>query len=284
MPTPRSESINKYLHHETDIRHPIKDGELANRVDHYAVLAQVIDYGVEHYLNTVDENSFLNVPSLPRLASELRNDLSNVITTALDSPAFEEHFNSLHGSVQARQELSGNRWNDIKLSILAGSTTFADSFTYIFDVLQSRFNPEIAAHENNWQIADRLAKLNITQSQGYYGTYLTTHKNWSKFIEQLDYSDTEGVRFKKGFPLNAYVTVTSVDRRKRMLDDNDFTLDGEIPVVQLKDLDPNGAIGCPITFNQSNLKSLWRFYAHHAHRIVTTPLLASSGGNEELAR
>ena len=51
MATAKSEAVKKYMNGEATIRMPTTDPDLENRIDHYAVLSQIIDGGIQRYLS-----------------------------------------------------------------------------------------------------------------------------------------------------------------------------------------------------------------------------------------
>jgi len=282
MPTPRSEALQYYRSGATSIRTPESAHDPINKQEHFAVLAQVIDVGIAHYLTDLYTPAiFAEAKSLPTLTDIFRTEINNVLVNTLESKAFKDHFMSLHESQISRHQLLPYRWNDIKDTIRAGATTFSNSFEYIFDFLKRHYGIQMAGSPENWRIADRLAKLDIDQFAAYYTTYLTEFQNWPFVIDHLRKTPEGGLRFKPGYPEEAYVTEKIADPASRIIETKDFMLDGSQPLVQIKDVPSrDGAVGCPVTFSPQTIKSLWQLYAAHAHHLVTTPPVTSSDDSE----
>ncbi|HWT40688.1 MAG TPA: hypothetical protein VN081_05490 [Dongiaceae bacterium] len=278
MPTPRSESIYKALQGETEIRPPQTPYDVENKIDHFAVLSQVINHGVRMYIDHPPaETELATATSLDSLSGMLRGEVSDAILEALHSDTFAAHHKSLSESQNLRHTMNEGRWRDISMNILAGSTTFVSSFSYIFSMLMRHLGSDVAAHPDNWRIADRVAKLEIHQFSAYYTTYLATFQNWSAMMEHFEISSTNSVQFKNGYPANAPVPAVVAAGRARILETKDFMLDGSQPLVLVKDIETSGAIGCPVTFSPEIIRDLWKLYATEAYRVVTTPPIANSG-------
>lgn len=284
MPTPRSESIYKAVHATTEIRPPVERNDIENKIDHYAVLSQVINEGVTRYIHEPQADSKLaTATSTYDLEGILRGEVSDSILNTLTSDAFRAHFDSLHSSQTQRHMMDSSRWNDVALNILAGTTTFVHSFSHIHSMLQRHLGEAVASNPDNWRIADRIAKLEIHQFSAYYNTYLTTFQNWSAMMEHFEITETRGVQFKAGYPGDALVPLPVTEQRP-ILENKDFALDGSQPLLAIKDMDTSQAIGCPVTFTPDTVKNLWGLYVQHAHRILTTPAVASSGDIEASSR
>lgn len=284
MPTPRSESIIKARKGETDIREPKSKYDNENKIDHYAVLSQVINAGIDTYLSNPDYHSpLLQAASHNELERALRSDIGDVILATLKDAAFTAHHESLVQSQSQRHQQHSGRHRDIEGSIMAGATTFTNTFTYIHKAL-SRLGPEVAAHPDNWELADRIAKLNITSSYAYYSTYLATYENWPEFMNHTEVFNDGSVKFLPGYPGDAFVT-EAVATNRRMLETKHFDVRGDEPLVAVKDIElSEDTIGCPVTFHPGTIKKLWAVYAEQAYRIDTTPAISNADDTEAFDR
>lgn len=288
MTTPRAEAIKKSGENVTIIRDYDSENPLENRIDHYAVLSQVINEGVRIFLS--DEQLLsrtAQATSLPGLDAALRNSIYDATMSALKTAAFAAHAQALRESQEARAK-DGSRDRDIGIHILSGAGTFIQTFSLLFHFLESRLGIEVASHKENWRLADRIAKLPMHAFMAYQETYLrhTRHHNWDELMAQLESGPQGGVRFRSGFPRNALVpeslTRPVTDSEP---DDAGFSLDGTVPLIPLHGVvDFETAIGCPVTFTQNNLRGLWSVYAMEAHRIKLTPAILPSDDTEACVR
>lgn len=279
MATPRSEAIVKARSGSSDIRPSLHKDSLENKIDHYAVLSQVINNGISDYLENPPENSQLyNARSLNDLSAALRGEVSDTIIQTLLSDTFKDHFDSLHESQMQRHAMDTSKWDDLMLNILAGTTTFVQNFSSIFSILQRHYGVEVASHPDNWRIADRLAKLEIHQLSAYTGRYLHEFRNWPEMIEHIDVSSDGSAEFKAGYPGDARIFIAAQYLSTPQDNGPAYNLDGTPVLVpaQLKDMDTSATIGCPVTFSPKIIKELWGVYTSHAHRILTEPAIGGS--------
>jgi len=285
MASSRGESIDKYRSRETSIRVPISENDNPNKIDHYAVLAQVIDQAVFDFCDDPGYNkSLYSAKTLIEVQERLRHDMEAVVLTALTSEQFINHHQSLSASQEQRVKIDSAKWSNIEQNIAAGSTTFANSFSYLFSILQSHLGTDTASHPDNWRLLDRIAKLNINAFSAYYTTYLSNRDNWTAFIDQIELTSNGGVQFKPGFPKEAPISVVSTSYYARILTNVDLRIDGTTPLMQLKDVElSDDTIGCPVTFCNENLKKLWEIYASQAYRVTNEQAL-SSGDTEASAQ
>lgn len=284
MPTPRSESIYKSVEGNTSIRSPFESGDLENKIDYFSVVAQVINNGVRQYLTEPPVDSgVVKTGSMRDLVDALKTEIGSAITGALTSEQFAEHFAALETSQRQRREFNPGRPKEISSAITAGTNTFVNSFTYIHDLLSRHFGEATASHPGNWRIADRIAKLEIHQFMAYHEIYLATFQNWSAAVEHLELANDDSLRFKPGYPEKAQVPLPVTESRK-MLEHKDLLMDGSNPMVSLKDMPTDQRIGCPVTFSPDIIKELWGLYAHHAHRILTTPAVSTADDTEAFPR
>ena len=280
MATLRSESAAKARSGNGEIRLATDDSIIENKIDHFGVLAQIIDHGVIDYFKKLPDGSELEMAtSLNQLAGTLRGDVSDTVIQTLLSDEFTTHFDNLHNSQLSRHEIGASRWDDVLLSIVAGTTTFMHTFSHIFSLIQRHYDLDTAAHPGNWRIADRLAKLELHQMSAYYTTYVENFRHWPAMIEHLAQSDEGGVKFRAGFPDNALVTVpaSKLSNPDDYYSDPDLAPNQVFVTAKIKDMDKSEGIGCPVTFSPEVIRGLWSLYAHHAHRILTTP---ATGGSE----
>jgi len=270
MPTPRSESITKARNGETTIHTPNHQYDIDNKIDHYAVLAQIINRGVDTYLDNPDyQEALQSAESLEDLQSSLRKDLETILLSTLESDSFITHHQSLVGSQAQRYTFDQNKWDNVKLTMLAGTSTFANSFTYLFKALQSTLGTEAASNPGNWQLADRLAKMNIKAFSIYYNTYLAMPENWMHFLEHVEIDKEDTIHFKPGYPGNAAVAVSATtDNPVHMYTRQDFDVSGVYPLIALKEVGLlEATIGCPVTFESSTTRKLWSTYIKQAQRV-----------------
>ncbi len=286
MPTPRSESTEKALHHHSDIREPTSRYDAENKIDHYAVLSQIITSGIDRYLSNPDYQSALqDAHSIANLDVNLRIDIKQIVLLTLKDADFAAHHQSLITSVKQRRSFDESLWPTIENNLTAGVDTFVSSTSYVFDILRSRLNPNTAANPNNWHILDKLAKLNLTAFSAYFRTYLPVHQNWSVFMSQLQESEDGSWKFSPGYPNNAPINKIAAENFVSSLSSGNLMLHNDLEKIALKDIQLDKVtIGCPVTFESGTVKKLWETYASQAHRILTTPAISSSGGNEASAQ
>lgn len=286
MTTPRAESIEKYHSGEPTIRPPKGQYDGENKIDHYGVLAQIVDRGVTEFItHGYSPESFLEAQSLPDLSHLFEAAVREAVLGALESDQFVEHFAQLHASQEARHLLDSKRWWDIKFTIRAGTDTFISSFDLIFRALLDQKDPDTAARPESWKIADRLAKLPIQQFTAYRDMYLTEPHNWPMMLDHLEPSVSGAYNFKQGYPGNAVVPKILANPEATVLSEKDFHLGAPEDAITIKDIPAyDGQIGCPITFRPDTLKNLWHLYSAHAHHIVTTWPEANTDGSEAFPR
>lgn len=281
--TPRAEAIIKAGHGETTIRKPEVENDTENKIDHSAVLSQVINSGIDRYLSDSEYHLLLQeTHSIRHLDANLKFDLRQVILATLKDASFSAHHHSLIESTQARQELQDDSWSSVDAEIKGGVDTYVDAASRIFDFFKSRFGVEEAIHENNWRLLDKLAKLNVDQFAPYRTTYLVIHQNFSHFREQVKENEDGGFRFLPGFPLNAPVTKASLVSNKGLRNSTEFILNEQNETILLKDIPLRKVTtGCPITFKRDTVIKLWDVYRAQAYRLATQSGI-SVGGIEAL--
>lgn len=279
MPTPRSEAIKNALDGSSNIRPILNDNERENRIDHYAVLSQVMQVGIDAYFDTpAAQTNTSQTHSLEELEATLRTEIHQSIIVVLESDAYAAHYQSLRTSQHQRSE-AGNRWPDVSLNISAGIGTFLAVVSEVFHILQSRLGVEAASHPGNWRIVDRIAKLNMHAFAAFQETYLRKSKfeNWSALIEQLEVGREGQIQFQAGYPGNAPIR-TNIINKEGELKKTDYILDGSLPLGKLRNIAGyDSAIGCPVTFRPDTVSKLWGAYATEAYRIATTPATATTG-------
>ncbi len=276
MPTPRSESIEKARDENTVIREPTAEDDSENKIDHYSVLSQVINSGVDRYLSNPEYHSSIQkATSIYNLDANLGADIEQVVLATLKDEEFKAHHESLITSAEQRLFHNPNSFKTIDKNIIAGIKTFVSSTSYLFHITSTKIGPEVASNKDNWTILDKLAKLNLSAFSAYYRTYFITHENYSRFLFQTKISENGGLAFKKGYPKNAPVNYQSTPAFKGMVNKQSYILNEGRPVTLTKDVPlSHVTVGCPITFEPEVIQKLWNIYADQAYRIFTTPAVS----------
>ncbi len=265
MPTPRSEAI--HLHRQYDeqvssVTSP-ETSAVQNRIDHYAALGVILDESIE---KLAQDNSFhrslQETESILGLRRSFEDRLSQSVLDILASHS-AIHAN-LSTSQHERHLQHPHRWPTIEQTISAGSTTAVNTMEAVHEALSSMLGVERASDPDNDTVIDKIAKLSSNQSYAYRLIYLEMSEHHDDFLQHLDTSG-DHVIFRRGLPQNALIPAV-FGKKYNMLTHTDLLIDG--PTIQLSDVEPDiVSIGCPITFNNDNIKTLWRMYAPHARRL-----------------
>ncbi len=267
MSTPRSRAIATTLH----IRKVTSSGEqcpvhitpadedlVHNRIEHYGALGAIFDQGINSLLQDASILTQLhNCTSAAQLRRQYTDALSVSMQQALlDNPSVHSE---LMQSQNSRVAINPNVWRHVEHSIDAGAQTAINTIEAAYELLSHLFGSGVAQHPSNYVIIDKMAKLNIDHMTLYRDVYLESVQN--QLIAQGHFISPGqgGVKWAQGFPGNALIPV-ALSKPKRIISRDDLSLAQEC--MPLKDIPTtfSDTIGCPITFNQSSIKSLWQLY------------------------
>lgn len=269
MPTPRFESISKSLQGHDTIR-PYFEGADENKIDRFAVQAQIIDAGAREFLSNRVLYQFLDaVETKQKLDTGFQAALYETLVDTLYQSPFAAHHESLSDST-ADLFKTGKAWDPSPEGIiLAGVSTFTEVFSNVYGLLERAYGASFAAHPQHWHLADKIAKLHSYQSTAYAQTYLHFSLNWTKTIDHFEPDVANGsLKFKPGFPESALIPEKVANPATKILSQDDILIKPDTPMTALSDIPiPSIKIGCPITFYPSTLKNLWEVYSTTRERL-----------------
>ncbi len=268
MDNPRLDSIRKSQ--DSDFTLDTPEGLLLDKEDRFAAVAKIIEPAVAMFLDSPETLHYVNTVATKReLDTFMQNSIYGMLVDTLNTDEFHQLHSRLEDNQRTQFETKASWTPDYNHLLLAGASTFSNNTSNVFSLFERAYGAEIAAHPSNWNVIDKLARLNVSHQAAYSQIYLSEDLNWTHAITHFTPDTVRGgIKFKPAYPLIAKVPVKSVDPRQRMSGEDELSVDKNSAFIAIKDIEMSGAtIGCPVTFQNQSLIRLWSLYAGARQRL-----------------
>lgn len=237
-----------------------------NKVEHYAYLGRVIDWGVEEFFAAHDRNPepIVTTDTPAQLSAAISDGFADVFgRLGTEVPAeLAEEWEYLSDSQAHRHELFVLRHPTIERAMRTGYRNFSQITTpFLYDSLTEVYGVELGGKPENWPVLYDVASLNARQLNAFGNYFLVRNPGaLEDVIEIVGEDERERLRFEGDFPEGVKVPGVFAPEDANLPAD-------QYGRVELADIPGGPTVGCPIIFKPKHVRDLWALYAGQRSRM-----------------